>query len=114
MVGAYRSHRNGGLVIRFSGDGVKEGCAIDRRKRLGQCGGVPGRRGISPKFATYIEREPPGGRVAAGAGVVVKPIGVGSSIIVDDGRPEMKAVPQRRAADASHHDYMRTQRGRCP
>ena len=55
------------------------------------------------KLAAHMEQKPAGGCVAADARVVIEAALIRAAVVVDDGRAEMIAIAQRRAADAARH-----------
>ena len=59
------------------------------------------------ELAAHIESKPAGGGIAAGAGVVIEAVLVGTAVVVDDGRAEMEAVTQGCAADGAGHGVER-------
>ncbi len=93
------------------GGGIDIDRVVHRRKRLGQCLGVAGGRGRCLKLAARIEHEPAGCGIAAGAGVVIESALVGAAVVVDDGRAQMIAVAQGRAADAADYGVNRLDAG---
>ena len=81
--------------------GDRKGAYILIRQRLGQCVRVAGGRGSFVKLATHMDQKPARGSVAADSGVVIEAVLVRTAVVIDDGRAEMIAVAQRRAADAA-------------
>src|ERR1035438_4296022 len=100
--GADGAGGDGGLHVGESRgwiDGYRQEAYIVCRERLGQRSRVAGGRGRGLKLAARIQQEPARGHIAAGSGVVVKAVLVGTPIVVDDCRSQMVAVAKRRAAD---------------
>ena len=100
--GADGSHGNGGLVIGKTGCGVDERHCRRRLESVCASGrGVAGSGWRYLKLAARVEQEATGGCVAAGSGVVVESVLVGTAVVVDDGLAEVKAVVERSAGDGA-------------
>ena len=72
-------------------------------ERLSQRGRVAGGRGSSLELATHMKQKPACRGVSADARIIIEAVLVRTAVVVDDGRAEMIAVAQRRAADAARH-----------
>jgi hypothetical protein len=59
------------------------------------------------KLAAHVQQKPAYGRVTADARVIIEAVGVRTSVVVDDGRAEMIAIAEWRAADAARHGVNR-------
>ena len=90
--------------------GVVEEILRDVDSRASVCasaGGVARGGGRALKLAARVDQEAAGGCIAAGAGVVVEAVLIGAAVVVDDGRAEVKAVVERRAADGAGNGVYR-------
>jgi hypothetical protein len=63
------------------------------------------------KFPANIQCEAAGGRIAARSRVTVKTVLIGTAVIVNDGRAQVKAVTQRGPAHAARHGINRFNSG---
>ena len=94
------AQRNGHLMVGLACVGIDEWYAIDfgeslRKRRRVACG-----RRSRLELAARVNKEAAGRCISANTRVVVESVLIGTTVVVNDGLAEMKAVVERSAGDA--------------